>query len=703
MKKLFTHTLTLQLLFLMCLGAVSVHAQKVVTEWARQIGGNDYDNALSVTTDPWGNVYYTGFFSSTVDFNPGAGQMSLTASGKQDIFISKFSPDGQFIWAKQIGDASHNQANAGMCVKADSFGHIYVSGIFTGDPDFNPGSGTHVLSASGSSDGFLLKMDSAGNYQWAVNVGPVLAPILGNRISDRRTYGVSLKDSFLYITGSADKNVYLSKLDTSGAFIWTQAVGGNLANYSYALAVDDAGDVYATGMFSSDSIDFDPGPGRHVLYNSSIGASQNSYDIFIWKLDKLGNFVWAKVIGSPGLMDQAKGIAVDQSGDVYLNGSFVGAVDFNPGGTPAILNSNFSNNSYAPFIAKYTSGGNLIWVHPIGSIIPGRTPLLIPNWTYDLALDSKGNAYSIGRFTGTLDFDPGAAPADTFILQSRGNNNIFISKLDPDGKLKWAKRFVEAGYGEGHGIYVDDLNNVYATGVFSGAISFDSAQNYNFTSMGAPNDMFLVKFNQFCDDSFDSTRSVAICEDEYLFNGRRLTQSGIYRDTLFNEGGCYSIITLDLNLRGKLAPPVINVKKFELGTVLRYYTYQWMLNGSVIPGATDSVYTVQQNGTYQVIVTNKNGCRDTSDIYEVTNYTGIEGARNRAHQINIYPNPAKDMVYIDAPVPVQATITTMDGRLLKQATNETGISVKGFATGMYLIQIRDEEGRLIKVEKLVCD
>jgi len=191
----------------------------------------------------------------------------------------------------------------------------------------------------------------------------------------------------------------------------------------------------------------------------------------------------------------------------------------------------------------------------------------------------------------------------------------------------------------------------------------------------------------------------------YTFHGHTYTKTGVDTVVLPATGGrlCDSIFILDLVMH-TIIHPVINVNHFDLSTTMPYVSYQWLLGGAVIPGATADVYTVTQNGDYQVVVTNDKGCRDTSDIYKVTNYTGIDDVQGIARQIRIYPNPAKGMVHIDAPVPVQATIAGIDGRILiKQAIGGTMLMTQDLAAGMYLIQVRDAEGRLLKVAPLVCE
>lgn len=146
--------------------------------------------------------------------------------------------------------------------------------------------------------------------------------------------------------------------------------------------------------------------------------------------------------------------------------------------------------------------------------------------------------------------------------------------------------------------------------------------------------------------------------------------------------------------------PQITVNGFDLSTTQAYDSYQWYLNGTIIPGATGSTYTVTGNGNYTVVVSdNGSGCTDTSDIYTVTN-VGITDLDYLAGHINCYPNPTNDILYIRTPVKVNLVLSTIEGRIVKQEQHVTQISLAGLCEGIYWLRILDREGSLIKVEKI---
>ena len=258
------------------------------------------------------------------------------------------------------------------------------------------------------------------------------------------------------------------------AFGWAKGMGGTDTDISLAIALDSAGNVYTAGFFKG-TVDFDPGAGTTNL------TSAGEEDIFISKLNKHGNFVWARSFGSTGY-DTAADIVVDSAGNVYTTGSFKGIVDFNPGAGTFNLTSEGSADI---FVSKLNSSGNFVWARRIGGTGYESTTAM--------ALDSAGNILTTGSFQGTVDFDPGAGTAD---LTSAGGDEIFVSKLDSSGNYVWAAAMGGIKHEGGTDIAVDSTGNVYTTGYFFGTVDFDPGSGTtNLTSVGGSIDIFVSKLN----------------------------------------------------------------------------------------------------------------------------------------------------------------------------------------------------------------
>ncbi|HEX6432020.1 MAG TPA: SBBP repeat-containing protein, partial [Niastella sp.] len=185
--------------------------------WAQRLGGTTADISYSLAVDASGNSYVTGYFSTTADFDPGAGTQNLTAAGGADIFLAKYDASGSYIWAKNMGGTA-NEMSYGVAV--DASGNSYITGYIGGTADFDPDAGTQNLTPAGGTDIFLAKYDASGNYVWAKNMG------------------------------------------------------GTTGDVSFAVAVDATGNSYITGQFAG-TADFDPNAGTQNL------ISLNGNELFI--------------------------------------------------------------------------------------------------------------------------------------------------------------------------------------------------------------------------------------------------------------------------------------------------------------------------------------------------------------------------------------------------------------------------------------
>ncbi len=119
-------------------GGTDIFVHKLDTDgnflWVKQLSGNNSCTGVSISTDAEGNVYTTGFFSGTVDFNPGIDEENLTSIGGTDIFVHKLDSNGNFVWVNQTGGSGYNIANS---LSNDASGNLYVTGGFSGTVDFN--------------------------------------------------------------------------------------------------------------------------------------------------------------------------------------------------------------------------------------------------------------------------------------------------------------------------------------------------------------------------------------------------------------------------------------------------------------------------------------------------------------------------------------------------------------------------------------
>ena len=511
-----------------------VKGQGPVLEWAHNLGGAGQDYGQSIFLKG-GGVYTAGCFEGTVDFNPGSGTYNLTSGGSADIFISKMDSNGNFGWAKKIGGG---YSDCALSITLDNYGNIYTTGSFQGTVDFDPGAGNYFLTSAslGYPDIFISKLDSNGNFLWA--------KILGGFDTDQGTSITTDNNGNVYTTGGFQNSVdfdpgtgtyflsaasagyndiFILKLDSGGNFLWAKKVGSTNNDYGASIIIDNNGNSYITGGFQN-AVDFDPNFGIYTL--TSVGLR----DVFILKMDSVGNFLWAKNIGGPDY-DSGKKIKVDSKKNVFVIGEYRNTVDFDPdSGTFNLISDGGSDI----FISKLDSNGGFVFAKSFGGI----------NSDYGNSnfVDDFGSIYSTGVFNGTVDFDPGSS---TYYLQSNGSSDFFISKLDSSGNFVWAK--VVGGTGDEYGLSISVSSNgkVYVTGSFQSVVNFNSPASSNLNSNGL-DDAYVAKYNQ-CSSS-SATLNIETCSSYHSPSGNYIwTSSGTYLDTIFNSGGCDSLLTIFLN------------------------------------------------------------------------------------------------------------------------------------------------------------
>ena len=476
MKKTFITIITL-------LFALGINAQTF--EWAKSFGGNSLDYGRSVAVDALGNVYTTGYFVGTVDFDPGAGTTNLSSRGVNDIFVQKMDASGNFIWVKSFGSSSNDY---GYSITVDDSGNVYTTGFFNGIIDFNPGTGTANLSSAGGLDVFVQKLDASGNFVWAKSFGSI-GDDFGISIAVDTFGSVYTVGNFggtvdfdpgagttnLSSVGRAD--IFVQKLDATGNFAWAKSFGSSsLSSLDVvnSITVDITGNVYIIGSFEG-TVDFNPGLGITNL------SSSGSDDIFVQKLDASGSFLWAKSFGGSSF-DVGYSIAIDATGNVYTTGLFSGTVDFDPGAGIANLSSVRGRDI---FVQKLDTSGSFVWAKSFGGIGD--------NVGHSVSVDTLGNVYTTGLFSGTVDFNPGVG---TVNLTSLGPADVFVQKLDTSGNFLWATSFGGIGSDIGYSVKIDASGNVYTTGFFEGTVDFDpSAGTANRTSVGGA-DIFVQKMSQ---------------------------------------------------------------------------------------------------------------------------------------------------------------------------------------------------------------
>ena len=292
-----------------------------------------------------------------------------------------------------FGGTEHDQ---GYGVAVDGSGNVYTSGRFKGTVNFGAGN----VTSAGNSDVFVTKLNAAGAHQWTTTFGgtgndfgfAVAVDASGN-VYTSGTFRWTVNFGAGNVTSAGDYDVFVTKLNSAGAHQWTTTFGGTGLDEFLDMAVDDSGNVYATGYFHG-TVDFGAG-------NVTSAGGQ---DGFVTKLNAAGAHQWTTTYGGTG-QDEGREVAVDGAGNVYSSGYFINTVDFGAGNVT-------SAGGQDGFVTKLNAAGAHQWTTTYGGTGNDQG--------YVVAVDGSGNVYSTGFFNNTVDFGAGN-------VTSAGLNDGFVA------------------------------------------------------------------------------------------------------------------------------------------------------------------------------------------------------------------------------------------------------------------------------------
>ncbi|GAA3991107.1 hypothetical protein [Hymenobacter antarcticus] len=400
---------------------------------------SDLNGVMDVATDSDGNAYVTGRFTGSLQL--GGTQLSSAQAGPC-LYLAKMSPGGQVLRVTKLEGATDVLPRS---IAVDGAGNTYVTGSFSGTLTYNNGQQTTSLLATPAGGTiFLLKCNPGGSVSWV-------------RQAD----------------GSA-----------TGAYRFCQGT---------AVAVDNAGNSYIGGTVSGDNIRF-----------GTLALGAHSRDGFLASYDQLGRLRWARVLTHLSTSfgsSQAGGVAVDGAGNCYLSGHSYSGFSLDGISLPLPVDTDY--------LARFdTSQGQLRWARSTPGDGGGQA----------LALDRAGDIYSGGTFSGTVSLGrialTSAGDADGYVARydknggvdwavalgghdydvvsslavdqssgkvfaagmlnytAQGTNQSFMANINPNGRIQRTELVGGTGTSSCGQLAIDDQNNVYSTGVFTGSCGF---------------------------------------------------------------------------------------------------------------------------------------------------------------------------------------------------------------------------------------
>jgi uncharacterized delta-60 repeat protein len=430
------------------LAAASTSYSQVTQEWVQTYNGpgNGLDIAFSVVVDNLGNVYVAGN-------SPGE-------TSANDVTTIKYDSAGQPQWVQRYNGPGNSDdgTNGTNAIAVDSSGNVYVAGWSAGTEN---------------TDYVVIKYNSNGDQQWAERYN-------GSGNGYDAPYGIALDSSGnVYVTGTSTgdgtgSDYTTIKFNNNGQQQWAKSFNGSGNGYDagQALAVDDSGNVYVTGVSTAQNglgdcvtIKYDTdgneqwakthdGPANGTDYGNSIavdvsgnvyvtGSStgmQTDRDYLTLKYDSSGQQLWAPTYSSPGNnIDEGRSVGLDAAGNVYVTG----VLAYSEGG---------SSDDWGTI--KYNSSGAEQWVRTYNG------PASIADEAWSIAVDVNGNSYVVGYSHGLT-----------------SGSDLTSIKYDTDGVQQWLQAYDSPKHGtdSGFDVALDSQGNVYATGASGSGIAIDYA------------------------------------------------------------------------------------------------------------------------------------------------------------------------------------------------------------------------------------
>lgn len=404
--------------------------KEAAAQYAHTLGGSSFDQGTEVGMDFAGNAYFIGEFKDTLDFDPSA-STQLLKNFNTDVFVASYNELGALRFAFKIsGNAASHEGAGDIAVASDG------DFVITGSQPF------------GSID------FDADPLEEMVRVGE------------------------LYIAGyNSDGEVRFAVSPGGGKN--TSAGKGN------AVALDDEGNVYATGFFAT-TFDFNPADTTGIVSNAGSG------DSFLASYTESGAYRYAFSFGGEGF-DYGSDIGVDSEGNVYIAGYFYGEAFFDPNDVnqDGDREARVAVDNSDMFLVSYDKNNAFRFVYTFEGTSRIETSKKVA-----LSIDGSDNVYISGESFGTVAFDPEDTNSDGNVVNRTAEplGSAFLASYDPNGWIRFAT-VLKGGASHSSDVFVDIVGISYITGGFNGDIDFDPNIGEAVLSSSRGSDVFVASYD----------------------------------------------------------------------------------------------------------------------------------------------------------------------------------------------------------------
>lgn len=674
-----------------------------VIEWGTYFGDVAADAANGITVDSIGNVYMVGTSNSINNISTqGAHQQSFgggSALYGADGIITKWTPSGMLIWATYYGGTSKDILKY---IRLDEYENLYIVGYTQSISGIATPNSFQVAKAGNSitHDVCLIKFDTAGNRKWGTYFG-------GTMEDGHLGLGLDVGNNQIYITGNTQSNniyispnayksirqltdAFITTFDTSGQVLISTYWGGPGTDVPTCIKIQN-NTLYIAGYTESTT---------GIAINSSYQSMLNGVvDGFVCALDTVFNPIWSTYIGGNG---EEKIWSLDANDSIIVMGGYTTSFD-------SISNVGSHQNSIGGnvdgYIGALNKNGQLLWGSYYGGTENDEIKSLI-----------IGNTNQIYLLMETYSDNNISTP---FSIKQTLDNTIDLAvlKFNLSGIRIWGTYMGGVNIETGQQIGLSDFHTVILAGGTNSGNNIATGNTHQ-TLLSGDYDAFLIKIND-CDAPINtsaiqgldtlcantlSVYSIKVLSDASVYHW--MTPSGwqgasdsniislVVGDTggtirVWVESACGGVSdTVQFDVYVHVIPDVkIIQQNSTLRSAFSFSGYQWLLNGQPIPDATKSTYLPTTNGRYSLLITTADGCTHTSDETEITTVNIRELLKNAT--IQVYPNPAKEVLTIKVSETMDVSITNSIGRLMSQHKLTSGyndLAVRQLPAGAYILR-----------------
>ena len=626
--------------------------------WGLKASGSmqDATDQSDIAVDSRGAIVIAGNFQQHISF----GHLSLHTDDDyySDIFLCRIGADREVQWLKRI-EAGHNYGDDNG-LSLDDDGNIYLTGTIDG----------YI---------FASKYDSTGTLIWHNNFG-----------KEHYGYGSAIStDQFdnVYVTGGSGWEFFMAKLSYSGETLWVKDIwvnssaGCNVTD----LAVDAVGNIYFAGSFGINILPLD-----HITLK---GDGYWAEDAFWGKMDTHGNFLWAKSATGPSR--QHLEITLTSDNHFYLAGTTSTGISFDN-----FYISGTCCSGSRPFIVKSDTDGKLMWAKNAFTNYSGGI-------TKDIEIDYAGNLYLTGAFFTC--YGSGCTESD-----------FYIEKYNSEGQNLWRQEFAMGDGDYCKAVDIDNHGSLYALGLNASSTFIDEGSWTPLPTTYGVGKMATGASTYKKTPRPSAERLTSICAGETDLHSLALTAQGEsvtwYSDPLLSHklhhGNEYKpgIVETDTfyvtqtrnGIESWPKEVVLHISNIPDGHLIvkdsiisapddEHVQYQWLYNGEVIAGATESHIRVDTTVEYQSfsVILSDGTCQKTLDNV----ITSLESAIGPS-AVMCYPNPTSTLTTIkvsDDNAVVRMYVTNIIGEVVTTleppVKGEQAINLTDFKPGVYMVHV----------------